>query len=242
MPLGFDHRAVRFAAVIIFDRFARRWISKAESEPGWQRRLPLRIDDVADILLILNIKQLTPFDVFRAWIGTKFWLLALGLRLRPGAGASLCASIIPLLFLRSGRSTHRVGIDDDAAACRAGDRRAGLVAKDAILSKMGGGDGLIARRATPRDDKRAFLMVEAVVEAGLPRHGALRRDAAIRRWNENKAEGGGGACKTSGDRGKTRKRLGAERAKDRAFSRGTGCGSFRAARHRAAWRIGIRPR
>jgi len=63
---------------------------------------------------------------------------------------------------------HRVRIDDDAAPGGAGNRRAGPVAKDAILSKMGGGDGLIARWAAPRDDKRAFIMVEAVVEAGLP--------------------------------------------------------------------------
>jgi len=44
MPLGFDHRAVRITAVIIFDRFAGRWIGEAESEPRGQRRLPLRID------------------------------------------------------------------------------------------------------------------------------------------------------------------------------------------------------
>jgi hypothetical protein len=44
MLLGFDHRAVRFTAVIIFDRFAGRWIREAESEPRGQRRLPLRID------------------------------------------------------------------------------------------------------------------------------------------------------------------------------------------------------
>jgi len=44
MPLGFDHCAIGLAAVIIFDRFAGRGIGEAESEPGGQRRLPLRID------------------------------------------------------------------------------------------------------------------------------------------------------------------------------------------------------
>jgi len=149
--------------VVVLKKFAGR---EAESEPRGQRRLPLRIDDAADILLILNIELLTPVYVFRTWIGTKFWLLALGLRLR--LGADICARVILLRFLRCGRSTHRVWINDDAAPGRAGNRRAGLVAKDAILSKMGGGDGLIARWAAPRDDKRAFIMVEAVVEAGLP--------------------------------------------------------------------------
>ena len=126
MALGFDHRAIRFTAVIIFDRLARRWISKAESEPRGQRRLPLRIDDAADILLILNIESLTPYYVFRAWIWTKFWLLPLGLRLR--LGADICARVILLLFLHCGRSTHRVGINDDTAPGGAGNRRAGLVA------------------------------------------------------------------------------------------------------------------
>ena len=242
MALGFDHRAIRFTAVVKTLWFSRRWISKAKSEPRGQRRRLLRIDDAADILLILNIESLTPVYVFRAWIWTKFWLLALGFRLRLGASASFCARIVLLLFLRSGRSTHRVWINDDAAPGRAGNRRAGLVAKDAILSKMGGSDGLIARRAALHDDKRAFLTVEAVVQAGLPRHGALRRDAAIRRRNENEAEGGSSPRKTSGDRGKACKRLSAERAKDRAFGRGAGCGLFRAAQHRAAWRAGIRPR
>jgi len=44
MPLGFDHHAIGFAAVIIFARFARRWIGEAESEPRGQLRLALRID------------------------------------------------------------------------------------------------------------------------------------------------------------------------------------------------------
>jgi hypothetical protein len=44
MPFSFDHRAIGLAAVIIFDRFAGRWIGEAESEPRRQRRLPLRID------------------------------------------------------------------------------------------------------------------------------------------------------------------------------------------------------
>jgi len=58
MPLGFDHCAVRFATVVIVDRLTRRGIGEAESEPRGQRRLPLRIDDAADILLILNIESL----------------------------------------------------------------------------------------------------------------------------------------------------------------------------------------
>jgi hypothetical protein len=97
------------------------------------------------------------------------------LRLR--VGADPCASIVLLLFLRCGRSMHRVRIDDDAAPDGAGNRRAGLIAKEAILSKMGGGDGLIACRSGPRDAERTLLMVEAVVEAGPP----ARRLAKSRR-------------------------------------------------------------
>jgi len=180
MSLGFDRRAIGLAAVVKTLWFSRRWISKAKSEPRGQRRLPLRIDDAVDLLLVLNIEKLTPFYVFRAWIGTKFRLLAFGLRLR--VGADPCASIVLLLFLRRRRRAHGVGIDDDAAPACAGDRRTSLVAKDAILSEMGGSDGLIARRTTPRDDKRAFIMVEAVVEAGLTRHGADRKAASAINW------------------------------------------------------------
>jgi len=149
------------------------------------------------------------------WLGAKLWLLALGFRLRLGAG--LCTRVILLVFLRRYCRAHRVGIDDDASANRAGNRRAGLVAIHAILSKMGGGDDLVARRAGPRDAERTFIMVEAVIEARLARHGALRRHAAVRRRNENEAEDGGRPRDSRRNAGKACKRFRAERAEDRAF-------------------------
>src|ERR1700730_12592792 len=89
---------------------------------------------------------------------------------------------------------------------------------------MGGGKDLVARRAGPRDAERAFVMIEAVVEAGFARHGALRYHATVRRRNENEAEDGGRSRDSRRNAGEPGKRFLAERAEDRTFGRGAGRG------------------
>ena len=65
--------------------------------------------------------------------------------LRLGAGAHFSALGLVVLLPRRGRRAHRVGIDNDDSADRAGNRRAGLVAIQAILSEVGCGPVRVMR-------------------------------------------------------------------------------------------------
>ncbi len=164
MSLGFDHRAIRFAAIVEEDSVARRWIGQAEREPRRQRGLALRIDDAPDKLLVLNIERLASASLVWLGIGTKLRLLALCFR--RGFGAGLYARCFAAL--RLGRRAHGVGVDDNAASDGAGDRPAGLVAEEAILPEMSGDDDPVR----PRDPQRSFVVVDLVVEAAFARNGA----------------------------------------------------------------------
>jgi hypothetical protein len=75
-------------------------------------------------------------------------------------------------------------------------------------------------------------MVEAVIETGLARQGALRRHAAIRRRNENEAEDGGRPTIPAAMLARSASASALSGAEDHPFSRG-----FRAGR-----RVGMRPR
>jgi len=109
MPLASIIAPSDFAAVIKTHWFAVAGSVRLKASPRAAAAAAAGLTTPADILLVLNIESLSPVLCFRPGSGQSFGSSRLGLRLR--LGADIGAPRTLLLFLRSGRSTHRVGID-----------------------------------------------------------------------------------------------------------------------------------